>query len=106
MPQVLNLSKKILNALVVCIIDLLHITVLTEAVDILEAVARSPPMQICELLHRRIFPRVIAPIALELVLFSVVIDVFNDFLVGHFLMTFFDGFGAFSSSADVPCSIS
>ena len=76
------------------IIDFLHITVLAEAVDVFKAVARAPPVQIGELLHRRVLPRVIAPVALVLILFGVLIDVIYNVMVAHSLRAFFDGFGA------------
>ena len=103
MPQVFNLCQKIFNALMVCIIDFLHITVFTKAVDILETVARTPPMQISELLNCRIFPRVVTPVAPVLVLFGVFIDVLHDFLIGHFPITLFHSFGSLRRSANVPC---
>ena len=72
MPQVLNLSQKILNALMGSIVNFLHITVFAEAVDILEAVAGAFPVQLGKLLHCCIFPRVRTPVASVLVLFGVV----------------------------------
>ena len=102
MPQVFNLCQKIFNALMVCIINFLHITVFTESVDILETVARAPPMQIGELLNCRIFPRVVTPVALVLVLFGVIIDVLHDFLIGHLSITLFHSFGALRCFANVP----
>ena len=99
MPQVFDLSQKVFNALMVCIIDFLHIAVLAEAVDVFEAVTRAPPVQIGELLSSRVLPRVIAPVALVLILLSVLIDVIYNFSVAHSLRTFFDGFGACLGSA-------
>ena len=83
MPQVLNLSQNIFNALMVSIVNFLHITVFAEAVDILEAMARAPPVQICELLHCRIFSRVRTPVTLILVLFVVLIEVLYDLMIAH-----------------------